>query len=528
MRNLHIPSRSPAYSTNSMVATSHPDATRKALEIISKGGNAFDAAVCAASILSVVEAHSTGIGGDCFCLFYSSKEQKVKAINGSGYYPKIIDYNKIKLTNQKTLDPYTVEAITIPGAVSAWDKLIKDYGKLELEKILEPAIHFANNGYVVADVIADMWRREEKKLSKDSDCKRIFLNQGKPFQAGNIHYQPELAETLKIIAKNGKNGFYSGKVAEDIILKLRKLGGNHTIEDFLDFEAQYEEPISTDYRGYDVFECAPNGQGIVALLMLNILSNFDLSKYNHDDFERLHLEAEASKIGFFHRNKYLGDPKFTNIPVEKILSKEYSKELSKLIKLDNSLDQFKTLDMPNNKDTVYISVVDKEGNFVSFINSIFHPFGSGIATSKTGILLHNRGASFNLVKDHPNYLIPRKRPMHTIIPGLMLKNNKPIMSFGVMGAHYQPVGQVHFLTNVIDYKMDVQLALDHPRSFSYDGVLSLEKTIDNKVVNKLKEVGHKVEKTELPHGGGQAVMLKDNKVLVGGSDPRKDGIALGN
>ncbi len=527
MRNLHIPSRSPAYSKNSMVATSHPDATKKALEILENGGNAFDAAVCAAAVLAVVEAHSTGIGGDCFCLFYSASEKKVKALNGSGCAPENIDYNSIKLTEQKNLDPYTADAVTIPGAVAAWEKIIKDYGKLSLKEVLQPAIEIAEYGYVVADVIADMWHREEKKLEIDDDCKKVFLKNGKAYKAGEIHYQPELSKTLKIIAENGKDGFYTGIVAEDIISKLRKLGGKHSINDFINFNANYEEPISINYRGYEVFECPPNGQGIVALLMLNILSNFDLEKYHHNDYKRLHLEAEASKIAFYHRNKYLGDPDFSDIPVEKILSKEYGAELSKLIKQEEIIKNPNIIDMPNNKDTVYLSIVDKEGNFVSFINSIFHPFGSGIVTPKTGILLHNRGASFNLIKDHPNYLEPKKRPMHTIIPGLALKGKEPYLSFGVMGAHYQPVGQVHFLTNVIDYGMDVQLALDHPRSFYYEGTLSLEKTIEKEVADKLKNIGHKIEYADIPHGGGQAIMIKDNKVLVGGSDPRKDGIALG-
>ena len=528
MRNLHIPSRSPSYSKNAMVATSHPDATRKALDIMTNGGNAFDAAVSAAAVLSVVEAHSTGIGGDCFCLFYSNSERKVRALNGSGYYPSKIDYKNIKLTEQKNLDPYTAQAVTIPGAVSAWDKLIKDYGNLTLQQVLQPAIEFADEGYIVADVIADMWEREKNKLNNDEDCKRIFLKDGKPFEAGDVHYQPELAETLRIIAKHGRDGFYNGKVAEDILLKLQLLGGNHTLNDFLNFEARYEMPISTNYRGFDVYECPPNGQGIVALLMLNILSHFDLSKFGHNDFERLHLEAEVSKIGFYHRNKYLGDPEFSKIPVDKILSEDYAKKLSKLIKFKSTLNNYKIIDMPNNKDTVYISVVDKEGNFVSLINSIFHPFGSGLVTPNTGILLHNRGSSFNLIKGHPNYLEPNKKPMHTIIPGLMLKNNNPLMAFGVMGAHYQPVGQVHFLTNVLDYGMDVQLALDHPRSFCYDGILSLEKTIQLETSVKLKNLGHKVEFADLPHGGGQAIMKKANNILVGGSDPRKDGIALGN
>jgi len=510
-----------------MVATSHPDATQKSLDIMRKGGNAIDAAVAAAAILGVVEAHSTGIGGDCFCLFYSSKDKKVIALNGSGCTPKLVNYENILTTPENYIYPYSSNAITVPGAVAAWSKLINDYGNLKLKDVLKPAIDLAENGYIVADVIADMWKREESKLRNDKDCKRIFLKNNMAYNTGDVHIQSELAETLKTIAKNGKDGFYSGKVAEDILSKIKSLGGMHTIEDFENFEAEYVEPISISYRGFDVFECPPNGQGIVALMMLNILSHFDLSRYEPDDFRRIHLEAEISKLAFLHRNKYLGDPNFSHIPLEKMLSKDYAYTLSKKIRDKYILKNLSINSIENNKDTVYISVVDEYGNFVSFINSIFHPFGSGIVSPRTGVLLHNRGASFNLNKGHPNYFEPLKKPMHTIIPGLLMKHNNPIMPFGVMGAHYQPVGQTHFLSNVLDYKMDVQMALDHSRSFHYDNKLSLEKSIKLDTLSKLEEIGHIVEYADLPHGGGQAIMLKENGVLVGGSDPRKDGMALG-
>ena len=492
-----------------------------------KGGNAIDAAVAAAAVLAVVEAHSTGIGGDCFCLFYSNKEKKVISLNGSGKVPKKVNYKNIKATPENTIDPSCHSAITIPGAVAAWSRLIKDYGDLEIGQVLEPAIELAENGYIVADVIADMWRREENKLRKDVDACRIFLNKNNSYKKGEIHKQIELAETLKSIAKNDREGFYSGYVAEDMIKKLRKLGGEHTEEDFNNFEVEYVEPISIDYRGYNVYECPPNGQGIVALMMLNMLSNLDLTKYDPDDYRRIHIEAEVTKLAFLHRNKYLGDPNFINIPVKKMLSKGYGKELLNNISENSVLKNLNINRLDNNKDTVYISVVDSKGNYVSFINSIFHPFGSGIATEKTGILFHNRGASFNLNNDHPNFFAPMKRPMHTIIPALLMKNMKPVMPFGVMGAHYQPVGQVHFLTNVVDYGMDVQMALDHSRSFCFDNKLILEKSISLSVYEKLEKLGHKLEYCDLPHGGGQAIMLKDNGILVGGSDPRKDGLALG-
>jgi len=527
MRNLHIPSRSPAYAQNAMVSTSHPDATKKALEIMEKGGNAFDAAISAAAILGVVEAHSTGIGGDCFCIFFSQKENKVKAINGSGPSISSIDYNKITVTENNTVDPYCADAVTIPGAVAAWCRINLDYGYLPMKDLLTPAINLAENGYVVADVIADMWKRETDKLKKDEDCKKIFLKGNNSYLAGDLHFQKELGMTLREISKFGKEGFYNGWVAEDIVGKLNSIGGRHTLNDFANLDIEYVEPISSPYRGYNVYECPPNGQGIVALMILNLLQEFDLSSFDPDSFERVHLEAEATKIAFHHRNKYLGDPKFTDIPVEKLLSREYAKKLSKMISFKETIQGLEAYPLNNNKDTVYISVVDKDRNCVSFINSIFEPFGSGIVCPKSGVLLHNRGSSFNLEKEHPNFYEPKKRPMHTIIPGLLLKENKPIMPFGVMGAHYQPVGQSHFLTNVIDYNMDVQLALDHKRSFFYDGVLSLEKTFSADIIELLNNCGHNTDFADIPHGGGQAIMINTNNTLIGGSDPRKDGIALG-
>ena len=527
MRDLHIPSRSPAYSKSAMVATSHPDATRKALEIMQNGGNAFDAAICAAAVLGVVEAHSTGIGGDCFCIFYSQKDNKVRAINGSGVSVNNINYKNIKLTEEKTIDPYSTDAVTIPGAVQAWCKINKDYGNLPLNQLLKPAVEFAENGYIVADVIADMWQREKSKLEKDKDCRELFLKGDQPYSSGEIHYQENLAKTLKEICKFGSEGFYNGWVAEDMVNKLNALGGSHTLNEFNNINVEYVDPIFSSYRGYDIYECPPNGQGIVALMILNILQEFDLRSFDPDSFERVHLEAEASKLAFYHRNKYLGDPRFSDIPLKKLLSKKYAKELSEMISFKETIKNLKILPLNNNKDTVYISVVDNEGNFVSFINSIFHPFGSGIVTENTGILLHNRGASFNLDQNHPNFYMPLKKPMHTIIPALLMKNNRPIMPFGVMGAHYQPVGQVHFLTNVLDYGMDVQMALDHSRSFHFDNNLALEKTISLENFDKLEKLGHKVTYCDLPHGGGQAIFLRDNGVLVGGSDPRKDGLALG-
>ncbi len=528
MRDIHFPGRSPAYGKNSMVATSHPSATLAAVEILKKGGNAVDAAVTAAAVLGVVESHSTGIGGDMFCLYCPSGSSEAIAMNASGRVPKNFNIHEVSSKDGIFVDPFSHAAITVPYAVAGWDKLVKDYGNLNLNQILSPAIDFAENGYVVADVIADMWNREREKLSRDIDCAEVFLNDGRPYLAGELHFQPKLANTLKKIADNGRDGFYKGSVARDIIKKINSVGGRHTIEDLESAEVEYVSPLSTDYRGYKILECPPNGQGIIALIILNILSGFDMKNYDPNSAMRIHLEAESTKLAFINRYKYLADPTFSEIPLEQLLSKKYTDYMRSFIEKDKTIEDNINLSLPDHKDTVYISIIDKEKNCISLINSIFQPFGSGLLCPESGVLLHNRGASFNIDSKHPNVIAANKRPMHTIIPGMMLKDNSAIMPFGVMGSHYQPVGQAHLLTNIIDYDMDVQSALDHSRTFYFNNCLSCEKGISRNVLRELEQLGHKIEIIDLPHGGGQAVYLdKKKNILVGGSDPRKDGIALG-
>ncbi len=528
MRDIHFPGRSPVYGKNAMVSSSHPSASLTAIETLKKGGNAVDAAVAAAAVLSVVEAHSTGIGGDLFCLYCPFGSKQPIAINGSGKTPEALDVEKIRTLEDGSIDPYSPEAITIPGAIAAWDLLLKDHGKLSFNEVLSPAIKFAEEGYVVADVIADMWARENQKLNRDDDCKSIFLKNGASFQAGDVHYQKKLAETLKIIASEGRDGFYKGKVAEDMVSKIKSIGGLHTLKDFEEVEVEYVEPISTMYRGNKIFECPPNGQGLIALMILNILSGYDLKALDPFGAERIHLESEATKLAFYERNKYLADPNFYNIPVSNLISEEYADLMRKSISKENIITNIPNLILPEHKDTVYLCVVDNEGNCISFINSIFQPFGSGIVSNKSGVLFHNRGASFSLDKKNPNFIEPKKRPMHTIIPGMMFKDDLPIMPFGVMGAHYQPVGQAHFITNCIDYNMDVQKALDNPRTFYFNEKLSCERSISEKTLAKLREIGHDIDICDLPHGGGQAIKIdRKNNILIGGSDFRKDGASIG-
>lgn len=529
MRNIHFPGRSPVYSLDGMVATSHPLATKAAIDKLSQGGNAMDAAITAASVLAVVEPHSTGVGGDLFCLYFPNDTKKVIAMNASGRAPAEISVEKLESLGVKNSIPFlSPHSVSIPTGVAGWVKLIEDHGTLPIKEILKPAIHFAREGYIVADVIADVWKREVEKLATDEDCKNLFLPNNQYLKAGEIHYQPKLAETFMNIVENGRKGFYEGFVAKDMVNKLNSMGGLHTLDDFAAAEANYVEPISATYRDVEVFECPPNGQGVIALMIMKLLEGFNFNEIEYDSALRIHLQAEATKIAFSHRSHYLADPEFTDVPVSKLLSDSYIENLRKLIKKDSCIENTYKSDLPQHDNTVYISVVDQNNNAVSLINSIFHSFGSGIVAPESGVLFQNRGASFVLEPNHPNVIVGGKRPMHTIIPALAVKNNKPFLSFGVMGGHYQPMGQAHVLSNIIDYNMDPQASLDCPRSFYFDGVLECEKGVSNEVNKQLEVIGHKVEVCELPHGGGQVIQFNhENSSLIGGSDPRKDGCALG-
>ncbi|PPR29294.1 MAG: putative gamma-glutamyltransferase YwrD [Alphaproteobacteria bacterium MarineAlpha9_Bin2] len=529
MRDTHFPGRSPVYSMNGMAATSHPLATKSATDLLSAGGNAIDAAISAAAVLAVVESHSTGIGGDLFCLYRPSESKNIIALNASGKSPDALSIDKLDELGIRDNIPFeSPHAVSIPLGVAGWVKLIEDHGTLSIKQILKPAIEYAEKGYVVADIIGDYWEREFEKLSIDNDCKKIFLPSGKSLKCGEIHYQPKLAETLGRIAEEGGTGFYEGFVAEDMVKKLRSLGGFHTLEDFASATADYVDPISASYRDVEVFECPPNGQGLIALIILKILEGFDFNKMDPNSSSRIHLQAEATKIAFSHRNDYLADPDFAYIPIDECLSEEYIEKLRSLIKLESCIENSYQPVIPLHSDTVYITVVDKNRNAVSLINSIFHSFGSGIVAPGSGVLFQNRGASFVLDPEHPNSLVGGKRPMHTIIPAMVMRDQMPFLSFGVMGGHYQPTGQAHVLSNIVDYKMNPQESLDFPRSFFFDGMLQCERGVSQGTRNELKKIGHDVEVCDLPHGGGQVIQFSSKgSVLIGGSDHRRDGSALG-
>lgn len=529
MRDFQLPGRSPVHGLTGMAATSHPEATRTALDMLRAGGNAVDAAIAAAAVLNVVEPQSTGIGGDVFALYAPKGRVPPIALNGSGRAPRAATIDYFIERGITSIGFQSPHAVTVPGAVAAWAKLSKDHGRKSLAEVLAPAIRLAEDGYVVYSRVAADWARNIDKLSPCPNARRIFLPGGKPPPAGTIHRQPALAATFRKIAKRGRDAFYTGEVAEDIVSYVRQLGGLLSLDDLADYDADYVEPIKTRYRGHDVYECPPNGQGIIALIMLNVLSGYDLFGLDPHGPLRFHLEAEATRLAYRDRNAFLADPTRAKVPVKRLLSASYAEALRGHISRARAMAKLPPAGLPAHKDTVYLTVVDGERNAISFINSTFHNFGSGLCTPRSGVMLQNRGASFVVDdREHPNAIAPGKRPMHTIIPGMVGEGKRCVMPFGVMGGHYQATGHAHFVSNVIDYGMDVQEALDSPRAFHFDDVLECERGIPAATLGGLAGLGHKIALAELPHGGGQAIRIDWKEgVLTGGSDPRKDGCALG-
>jgi gamma-glutamyltranspeptidase / glutathione hydrolase len=527
MRNFHLAGRSTVHAENAMVATSHPLAALTAIEVMRAGGTAADAAVAACALLGVIEPQSTGIGGDCFALIQPKGDGKITAYNGSGRAPQAAEASWYLERNMHSIPLTSAHAVSIPGAVDAWATILRDHGKLGLDTLLRPAIKAAEQGYVVTPRTAFDWKIQFEKLKKGTNTERYLLPHGKAAVAGDVIRQPELGTTLRMIAKNGRDAFYKGAIAEDMVETLRGIGGLHTLEDFAGHTTETTAPIGTMYKGLDVWQCPPNGPGITMLVMLNILSRFDLTKFAGLSVERFHLEAEAARIAYMIREQHVGDPAHVKVDVAGILAREFADEHISKIRMDRVLD-LPNVAPPMNPSTVYITVVDKDRNVCSFINSIAHSFGSAIVSNTTGILLQNRAGGFRVQPGHPNCIAPRKRPLHTIIPALVTKAGRAVMPYGVMGGQYQPVGQTHVLTNILDYGCDVQEAIDMPRGLHYEGVYQLEDGVPADIVEGLKKLGHKTTSVVGPLGGGQAIWIDwDKGTLTGGSDPRKDGCALG-
>jgi len=527
LRDFHFPGRSAVHAQNGMVATSHPLASQTALQILKDGGNAIDAAIAAAAVLAVVEPQMTGIGGDCFILYCPKGSSDVKAYNGSGRSPKAATLAHYQERGVQKIEINSVDSVTLPGAIEAWSQVHGDHGSKDFGSLFQNAIGYARDGYPIHARVYNDWCEIEWLLKARDALGKVFMPGGTLPREGDIHRQENLAKTLQIIADKGASGFYQGPVAEAMVETLRGLGGLHTLEDFASVKGNYVTTASTNYRGYDVHQVPPNNQGITALLMLNILEGFGLGALDPVSADRMHLEIEAGRIAYLMRDLHLADLDSMTVTMDKLLSKSWADELRKKISLDRAMTDIGDLGLETS-DTVYLSVVDKDLNTVSFINSVYHSFGSGHICPKTGVVFQNRGSSFNLNPDHPNCIGPEKRPMHTIMPGMMTKGDKVAMSFGVMGGDYQPYGQCRVVSNVVDFGLDVQAAIDMPRVFARGAQVDVERSVPAAVLQGLSRKGHKMTLAGTALGGGQAIYIDHGRgVLTGGSDPRKDGLAIG-
>ena len=534
-------SRSVVIADNGMVATSHPLAVQVGVDILKRGGNAIDAAIAVNATLGVVEPMSCGMGGDLFAIVWDAKSQRLYGLNASGRSPYGL---KIHNFQEKQLDRIPIEgplSWSVPGCVDGWEVLREKFGSLSLSEILEPAIRYADQGFPVSDVIANSWAQSFDRLSEWEDSRKTYLPDGKAPRVGERFRNPYLAETMKKIAREGGDAFYRGEITKEIVAFSERNGGYFSLEDFADHTSNWVDPVSTMYRGLRVWELPPNGQGIAALQMLNILEDYDLSAMDHNSAEYLHLFVEAKKIAFADRAVFYADPDFRPLPVQQLISKEYASQRRKEIDLDHAAQEVPSGEsLLEHGDTVYLTVVDKDRNCVSFIQSIFHGFGSQVVPGKLGFALQNRGALFSLDPDHRNALEPHKRPFHTIIPAFVTQNGKPFLSFGVMGGDMQPQGHVQVLCNMIDFGMNVQQAGDAARArhlgsssptgdkMTSGGSVAVESGISESAMEGLKKRGHHLIRAPGSFGGYQAIWIDwENGVLHGGTDPRKDGCAMG-
>jgi gamma-glutamyltranspeptidase/glutathione hydrolase len=523
-RDFQLPGRSPVIACNGMAATSHPLATLAAIDILRAGGTAADAAVAAVAVLCVVEPHMTGIGGDCFTLI-SQPGKPVWGYNGCGRAGAAASAEALRNQGLSEIGN-SIHAVTVPGAIAAWEDILKAHGRFGIDRVLQPAIQYAEGGFPVAPRVAWDWQRQVGKLAADPGAAKHYLFNGKAPQEGDVIRFPALARTLKTIAAKGAKGFYEGTIGEEMAATVAARGSFLTAEDFANHHGEVVTPIATRYRGLDLTEIPPNGQGITALVMLNILENFDLAKLDPTGPERFHLVLEAARLAYAVRDSHIAEASFMHVQVPDLLDKAFGEKLASLIDM-NKRAQLPSAPTPGS-DTVYLTVVDRDRMACSFINSLYSSFGLGLCTEKSGILLTNRGACFTLEAGHVNAFGPSKRPMHTIIPAMAMKDGRCDMSFGVMGAHYQPMGHVQIVTNMLDYGMDVQEAIDCPRFFFEDEETVVETGTPQATIDGLKARGHKVVMAPTPWGGAQTIKIDwDRGVLIGGSEPRKDGCALG-
>ncbi len=513
---------------NGMVASSQPLATLAGVQMLMSGGNAIDAAIVTAAVLGVVEPSSIGIGGDAFCLFYSAKEKRVKALDASGRSPYAMDLNFCRKNGFKEMPQRGIHSVTVPGAVHGWETLLKSYGTRTLCDVLQPAIRHAEEGFPVAELTAEQWQESETRLKADEGGAINYLINGRAPKAGEIFKNPRMAETLKRIASEGANYFYQGEVAERIARCSDKVGGLFTLKDFADHRSEWVEPLSAGYRGFDVFEMPPATQGFVALEMLKILEGFDLKSAGPQSADALHWMIEAKKLAFADRDRHLADRDFMKVPPANLLSKTRIENLRAQIHVDKAAEQYESA--PAGTDTEYVAAADGEGNFVSFIQSNFMGFGSGVVEPETAIILQNRGHLFSLDEYHPNCIGSHKRCVHTLMPGLIMKKGQPYGVLGLKGGHVQPQVQVQILINLIDFGMTPQEAIAAPRFNHIEGTkVGLEPEIGQSAKDELTRRGHQVVGGNPESFGGAHMIVIDPEsgAFIGGSDPRKGGCALG-
>ena len=534
---LEFASRSEVIATNGMAATSHPLATQTAISILKNGGNAIDAAIAANAVLGLVEPTGCGIGGDLFAIVWIEDDKKLYGLNSSGPAAQDMTIKKLKAMGIDKIPPFGPLPVTVPGAVAGWTALHKRFGKKSFDELFINAIYYADNGFPITEVVGYYLQLSSERYKDYPNFKDVWMPNGKTPKKGEIFINKNLAENYKEIANTYGKSFYSGKIAENIVNTVNAQGGFFSMSDLNSFEPEWINPVSTNYRGYDVWELPPNGQGIAALQILNILERFDIESMGFGTSDYIHLFTEAKKVVYEDRAKYYADTNFSNIPVEKLISKEYANERSKLINLKKSSKSFN----PGNLeigDTIYLTVADSFGNMVSLIQSNYRGMGSGVVPDNTGFMLQDRGEMFSLDPNHMNSLMPGKRPFHTIIPAFVTKNDKPFISFGLMGGAMQPQGHAQIIVNLVDFKMNLQEAGDAPRirhvgssqptgeKMLDGGYLSLEKSFDKNEISKLKKMGHKFQYDLGGFGGYQAIMIKDG-VYYGASESRKDGHASG-
>ncbi len=513
-----------------MVAASQPLASQAGLQVLRDGGNAIDAAVATAAVLGLVAPMMTGPGGDMFALVYMADTGELAGLNGSGFAPRAASIDFFRSRGLDAIPMKGPFSITVPGAVDGWTTLLDRFGTMPLSRVLEPAIQYAEDGFPVSEIFAANWAGSGSAFAGDPEFVRAYFTDGKPPEHGDVFVNKPLGWTYRQIASGGRDAFYKGEIAQRIVDHLGSLGWPITMEDLAYQRSDWVEPISTTYRGHRIYELPPNGQGMAALEMLNILEGFDLKAMGHNSAKYLHHFVEAKKLAFADLGAWLGDPARADLPIARIISKQYAREQRKRIDSEkaasdvNSGIQQEVRFIEGDGDTVYFTVVDKDRNVVSFINSIFHAFGSGVVVPETGLLMQNRGALFSLDPGHPNRIEGRKRPYHTIIPGMAFKGDRPWLSFGVMGGDLQPQGHVQVLLNMIEFGMNVQEAGEAPRaSHSTAGGVGLEPGIDPETAVELERMGHTVDKAG-PMGGYQAIEIDwERGVLFGGTDPRKDG-----